>query len=110
MHVPAVSPVTVLPATEQTLGVVLVKVTGLPDAPPVALTVVVPPTTNAGEEPKLVIVWLPLPIVKTTATVSLPAPLLAINVALYVPAVVGVPLTLAPLSDVPEGKVPENTL
>ena len=99
-----------VPETVQTLGVVLVKVTGLGDAPPVALTVVVPPTTNAGEEPKLVIAWLPLPIVKTTATVSLPAPLLAINVAIYGPAVIGVPLTLAPLRDVPAGKVPEDRL
>ena len=63
VHVLAVMPVTVLPLTVQTLVVVEVNVTGLPDAPPVAETVPMPPTLNVGAMPKL-IVWLPRPMVK----------------------------------------------
>ena len=67
VQVPAVTPVTVLPLTVQTPVVVEVNVTGLPDAPPVADTVPVPPTTTVGACPK-VIVWLltemPMPMLK----------------------------------------------
>lgn len=57
MQLPAAKAVTVLPATVQMLGVMPVKVTELPDAPPVALTVPVPPTVTEGAEPKLM-TWL----------------------------------------------------
>jgi hypothetical protein len=61
VQVPAASPVTVLPEIEQVEGVVLAKTIGLPDAPPVALTVPVPPTvTFAGAAPNT-IAWLVLP-------------------------------------------------
>ena len=56
MQFPAVTPVTVLPLTVQTPVVWEVKATGLPEAPPAALTVPVPPTTTEGAVPK-VIVW-----------------------------------------------------
>ena len=48
---------TVLPLTVQTPGVAEVNTTGLPDAPPVAVTVPVPPTLTVGVAPKL-IAWL----------------------------------------------------
>ena len=63
MHVPALTPVTVLPLvplTVQTPVVVEVKVTGLPLAPPVADTVPLLPTLIVGAAPK-VIVCAPLP-------------------------------------------------
>jgi hypothetical protein len=41
-----------VPLTVQTAGVVEENTTALPDAPPVALTVPIPLTTNAGGEPK----------------------------------------------------------
>ena len=49
LQVPVVKAVTVLPLvplTVQIVSVVEVKTTGLPEAPPVAPTVVVPPTTS----------------------------------------------------------------
>ena len=67
MQFPAVTPVTVPPLTVQTPVVWEVKVTGLPEAPPAALTVPVPPTTTGGAVPK-VIVWLPRPIEKFWVT------------------------------------------
>ena len=63
VQVPAATPVTVLPLTVQTPVVVEVNVTGLPDRPPVAETVPLPPTLNVGAVPKL-IVWLPRPMLK----------------------------------------------
>ena len=65
-HVPAAMPVTVLPLVPpvvQTEVVVELNVTGLPDAPPVAYTVPVPPTISVGALPKLM-VWLPMPMAK----------------------------------------------
>ena len=62
---PVVTPVTtepLVPETVHTAAVVLVKTTALPDAPPVAVTVPVPPTTTVGGAPK-VMVWLPAPTV-----------------------------------------------
>ena len=56
VQLPAARAVTVLPLVPlvvQTVCVVLVKVTGLPDAPPVADTVPVPPTESVGTGPKL---------------------------------------------------------
>ena len=38
-----------------TSGVVLVKVTGLPDAPPVAETLPAPPTDTVGVGPKVMV-------------------------------------------------------
>ena len=55
MQLPAISTVTVLLATVQTVGVVVVKVTALPEAAPVALTVPVPPTLIVGAVPKLMV-------------------------------------------------------
>ena len=55
MQLPTAKPVTVLPLdplTEQTKGVVELKITGLPDAPPVAETLSVPPTMTEGTAPK----------------------------------------------------------
>ena len=55
---PAATPETMLllaPETVQTLLVMLVNVTGLPDAPPVALTVPVPPTATVGAVPKEIV-------------------------------------------------------
>ena len=56
VQLPAARAVTVLPLVPpvvQIFCVVLVKVTGLPEAPPVADTVPLPPTEIAGTEPKL---------------------------------------------------------
>ena len=59
VQVPTASPVTVLPLTVQMPGVVVLNVTGLPDAPPVALTVVVPPTLkDAGLKLIAPMLWL----------------------------------------------------
>ena len=55
VQVPAVTPVTVLPLTVQTLGFVEVKITGLPDFPPLADIVPIPPTNTVGTEPKLIV-------------------------------------------------------
>ena len=55
MQLPTIRAVTELSVTVQTVGVVVVKVTALPDEPPVALTVPVPPTLIVGEVPKLIV-------------------------------------------------------
>ena len=55
MQVPTAPPVTVAPLTPLTVQmpiVVLVKTTALPEAPPVAVTVPVPPTRTDGAVPK----------------------------------------------------------
>jgi hypothetical protein len=44
-----------VPPTVQTARVVEVKVTGLPEAPPVAVAVPVPPTASVGADPKLML-------------------------------------------------------
>ena len=65
VQVPVVTPVMVaplVPLAVHTAGVVLVKVTGLPEAPPVAEAVPVPPTTTVGAVSKTM-VWLPAPTV-----------------------------------------------
>ena len=52
VQLPAERPVTIAPLTLQTAGVVVLKLTALPDAPPLALTVVVLATdTLAGAKP-----------------------------------------------------------
>lgn len=53
-------PVTLLPVTEQILGVMELKLTASPDVA-VAEAVLVPPTTTFGARPKL-IVWLVFPM------------------------------------------------
>ena len=58
MQTPAAMPVTVLPLTVQTSGVVLLKLTASPEVA-VAETVPVPPTTIVGPELKLTL-WLAL--------------------------------------------------
>jgi hypothetical protein len=49
-QLPVAKAVTVLDTTVQIVGVVDLKVTGLPDPPPVASNVAVPPVTNCIEE------------------------------------------------------------
>ena len=63
---PAARPLTVLPDTEQMLGVALaLKMTGLPDAPALALTVVLPPTASvAGAKLIAPMLWLVRPVAK----------------------------------------------
>ena len=57
VQVPAATPVTVLPAIEQVLVVLVAKVTGRPEVA-VALAVVVPPTVNVvGVKVMTPIVW-----------------------------------------------------
>ena len=53
MQLPVATPVTTAPDTVQIDGVLLVKVTALPDAPLVALTVPLPPTDTLGATPRL---------------------------------------------------------
>ena len=70
-QLPAPSIVTVLPDTVHTEVDVLANTTGLPDAPPVADTVNVPPgayTGAAGFATKLLMAWLAMPMV--TASVA----------------------------------------
>ena len=67
VHVPDETPVTVLPMTVQVPTVMLEKVTGLFKAPPVAVTVPVPPTTIPGASPKT-IVWFATPMLKLCVT------------------------------------------
>ena len=67
VQVPTANPVTVLPLMVHTPVVVELNVTGLPDAPPLADTVPMPPTTTVGAVPKL-IVWLPRPMAKLCGT------------------------------------------
>lgn len=61
IQVPVNSPATVLPETEQMIGVVLVKLTARPEVA-VALAAVVPPTPRvAGLKLMAPMVWLALP-------------------------------------------------
>jgi hypothetical protein len=58
VQVPTVTPVTVeplVPLTVHTLGVLLLKMTGLPESPPVAVTVPVPPTATVGAVPTVMV-------------------------------------------------------
>ncbi len=59
VQLPAPTKLTVLPLTVQTRGVAVPKVTGFPEAPPVAVTVYVGPATTAllGAAEVNVIVW-----------------------------------------------------
>ena len=61
MQAPAATPVAVLPDTEQVAGVVELNVTAKPELA-VALNPPVPPTTNVGAAPK-VMLWLASPTV-----------------------------------------------
>ena len=65
-QLPAATMVTVLPATVHTAAVVLAKTTGLPEAPPLADTLKVPPGANTGEAgfaAKPVMAWVAVAIV-----------------------------------------------
>ena len=71
VQLPLAMPVIVEPLTLQTAGVVVLKVTSLPDAPPVALALVVPLTvmvesTNWIAPPTMV--WVPLETVMACVT------------------------------------------
>jgi hypothetical protein len=55
MQFPVAKAVMVLPTMLQIVGVFEVNVTALPEAPPVAETVSVPPTIKFGATPKLMI-------------------------------------------------------
>ena len=69
VQLPAETPVTVVPLTLQTSGVVVLKLTALPDAPPLALAVVVPSTaTLDGAKPIAPMVCAALPMVMVCAT------------------------------------------
>ena len=87
VQVPADTPTMVLPLipdTIQTLGVTLTKKTGLPEAPPVALAVVIPPRAKVDGVKMIgpmlcsalpitmVITWMTLPALESV-TVSDPA-------------------------------------
>ena len=92
-QVPAVTPVTVLPETVHTPVVVELKVTGLPEAPPVALTVPVPPTVRLGAAPKLMVCTSsPFPLRRTVAMPSGEFPPIP-NKPVIVPALLGVKVT-----------------
>ena len=68
---------TVDPLTVQTNGVVLLNVTALPDKPPVALTVPVPPTSRLGGVPKTMawLAGLTTWVTEPVEVVLLPSPL-----------------------------------
>jgi hypothetical protein len=69
-QVPGARNLTVVPLTEQTVGAVHVNTTGLPDGPPVADKVAVPPTVPLAGGVKL-IVWEPGPTsTEPTASVA----------------------------------------
>ena len=55
VQVPAAIALTLAPETLQMPGVMLVKVTELPDAPPVATSAAMPPTIATGGAPKLTV-------------------------------------------------------
>lgn len=66
VQVPAGMMVMVLPLFPpalQTVGVIELKMTGEPDAPPVALAVVVPPVRGTEPSVNEMMVWFPLPTV-----------------------------------------------
>ncbi len=66
LPVPAKTPVTALPLVPlvvQAAGVVELNTTGLPDAPPDAESVQVPPTSKLGLQVTGPMAWLPLPTV-----------------------------------------------
>ena len=55
LQVPVPTPVTVDPATVQIAGVVLAKLIGKPDCPPVAESAPVPPTDTVGSAPNVMV-------------------------------------------------------
>ena len=70
-HVPTPTPVTMPPllTVQMVAEVLLLKVTALPEAPPEALAVVVPPTaTVPGVKLMAPIVWFALPTVMFSVT------------------------------------------
>jgi len=71
VQVPAFATVRVLPDTVQTSGVILAKVTGLPEAPPVAVKVAWSPTAAGVAGEKLVMVWFFLVRVRVVVGPSL---------------------------------------
>lgn len=66
VQIPALTPVTILPETEHTVGVALAKMIILPDAPPLAANTPVPLATTVGADPKTML-W---PIVAWACTVT----------------------------------------
>ena len=75
VQVPAAMPVTVLPDTLHTLGVLLAKFTGLFEPPPVAVNVPLAPADTAGDAPKViacVVNWLvaAVTVILTVAVVT----------------------------------------
>src|SRR6266851_3165024 len=101
VQVPTPTKLTVLPATLQTAGVEEEKVTRLPEAPPVAVTVYVPPyTALIGGVDVNAIDWFAFWTVKPFEALLPVKPLPPANLAdtplfrpaLYVPAPMSVPV------------------
>lgn len=99
MQAPAVMPVTVLLLTEQTLGVMLLKLTVRPE---VAVAEVVPvlPTTTIGAVPKLT-VWLVLLTLEVAALLPLQVPPSPEPLSVHVPEIAPVTESIAPLKVAP---------
>src|SRR5690348_5481686 len=86
--------------------------TGLPDAPPTALSCTVSPTVAVEAIGAKVMTWATLPIVTVwpPLTASGETPLLAVTVKVKAPALVGVPESTPSLVRLsPAGRVPEDT-
>ena len=97
---PAATPAMVLPLGPLTVHVAvvpLVKITGLPDAPPVALAVVVPPTAKVDGEKLMVpiVCGIKTPVPLKLTLCGLPtASLTTVIVPVRVPLAVGVKVIL----------------
>lgn len=101
VQVPTVIIVTLVPATEQIVGVVEVNTTVPPGA--VAVTVTGAALNVCAAGPAKVMVWLALLTVMTKVWVATGAVPVAVTSKLNVPAALGVPVTVA----VPEFAPPE---
>src|SRR6266851_3767857 len=103
VQVPTRTKLTVLPATLQTAGLEEEKATGLPEAPPVAVTVYVPPyTALSGGVDVNEIDWFAFWTVRLFEALLAVKPLPPANLAdtplfrpaLYVPAAMTVPVAV----------------
>ena len=103
MQVPTVKKVTVAVETVQTLTVVEVNVTALPEAPPVAVTVYVEPATfaAAGAVEVMLKLWAALLKVKDTVVVAALKLLSAAFVTVKVQVPEEVALRVEPLNEQP---------
>lgn len=100
MHVPNVTPVTMLPLTVQMFGVAEPKVTGRPELA-VALTVPVPPTSTRGAGPKVMVCVAPTGIVSVNVAGSMGTPLVLTPAAAFAATAqspAATPFTVLPLT------------